>query len=126
MFSTQRRPQGSDSSIGICLEAPTQVISVIRLVPCNKHLVPRQPPLLITLDVVPDRSHILPCRIVSRVDLVERVVWVLLKLLANLINLLLPSQTLLILHLLESPLLERRICRLEPALGVTVQLVLVV
>jgi hypothetical protein len=49
-----------------------------------------------------------------------------LKLLPNLVNLLLPSQTLLVLHLLEPALLKRRIRSLKPALGVAVQLVFVV
>jgi hypothetical protein len=49
---------------------------------------------------------------------------VLLEFLPYLVDLLVPPQTLLVLHLLESSLLELSICGLESSFGVTVELVL--
>lgn len=58
--------------------------------------------------------------------MVEWVVGVLLELLADLVNLLLSSQTLLVLHLLQSSLLKRSVCSLEAPLRVAIHLVLTV
>jgi hypothetical protein len=49
---------------------------------------------------------------------------VLLELLPYLVDLLVPAQTLLVLHLLESSLLVLSICGLEASLGMAVELVL--
>lgn len=49
----------------------------------------------------------------------------LLKLFADLVDLLLPPQTLFVLHLFQSPLLESVVGSLEATLGVAVNLVVV-
>ena len=86
----------------------------------------RQPPLLIRLGRIPNSRHILPRGIVRSINLIERIVRVLLKLLPDLLDLLVPPQTLLILHLVQPALLVRGVRGLEAALRVAVQLVLVV
>ena len=93
---------------------------------CNTLQTRRQPPLLIRLGRIPYSGHILPRRVIRRINLIERIIRVLLKLLPNLLDLLVPPQALLILHLVQPALLVRRIGRLEAALRVAVQLVLVV
>lgn len=75
---------------------------------------------------VPQCLHLLLGHVVGARDLVERVVRVLLELLADLVDLLLPPQTLLILHLVQPLLLKRVVSGLESALGMTVDLVVVV
>ena len=75
---------------------------------------------------VPQCLHLLLGHVVGARDLVERVVRVLLELLANLVDLLLPPQTLLILHLVQPLLLKCVVSGLESALGMTVDLVVVV
>lgn len=94
--------------------------------PLNTLQTRRQPPLLIRLGRIPYSGHILPRRVIRRINLIERIIRVLLKLLPNLLDLLVPPQALLILHLVQPALLVRRIGRLEAALRVAVQLVLVV
>lgn len=91
----------------------------------KRRLVTRQPPLLSFLNTVPDRCHVLSCRVVARVHLVKRIVGVFLKLLPYLVNLLVAPQALLILHLVQPALLVRGIRGLEAALRVPIQLVLV-
>jgi hypothetical protein len=86
----------------------------------------RQPLLLIRLGRIPNSRHIIPRRIIRRINLVKRIIRVLLKLLPNLLDLLIPPEALLVLHFLQPALLVRRISRLEAALWVAVQLVLVV
>lgn len=82
--------------------------------------------LFLGLLAIPQRSDLFLGHIVRSMYLVERVVWVLLELFANLIDLLLSPQTLLVLHLFQSSLLESSICCLESPLGVAVDLVFVV
>jgi hypothetical protein len=53
-------------------------------------------------------------------NLVERVIRVLLKLFSNLLDLLVPPQPLLIFHLVQSALLELRVCGFEPSLRVSI------
>jgi hypothetical protein len=67
--------------------------------------------------------HLLFAHVVRALDLVERVVRVLLELLADLVDFLLSAQAFLVLHLVESPLLESGICSLEAALGVAIDFV---
>jgi hypothetical protein len=86
----------------------------------------RQPLLLIRLGRIPNSRHIIPRRIIRRINLIKRIIRVLLKLLPNLLDLLIPPEALLVLHFLQPALLVRRISRLEAALWVAVQLVLVV
>lgn len=70
--------------------------------------------------------HLLLCHIITTNQrLVERVIWVFLKLLAYLLNFLIPPQSFLIRHLLQPPFLERRISRLEPSLRMSINLVIV-
>jgi hypothetical protein len=69
--------------------------------------------------------HLLFAHVVRALDLVERVVRVLLELLADLVDLLLPAQALLILHLVQSAGLECGVGGLEAALRVAVDLVVV-
>jgi hypothetical protein len=71
-----------------------------------------------------DRLELVLGRVVCRRHLVERVLRVLLELLPYLVDLLVPAQTLLVLHLLESSLLILSICSLESSFGVAVELVL--
>jgi hypothetical protein len=70
-------------------------------------------------------GHLLLAHVVRALDLVERVVRVLLELLADLVDLLLPAQALLILHLVQSAGLECGVGGLEAALRVAVDLVVV-
>jgi hypothetical protein len=84
----------------------------------------RQPLLLIRLRRIPYSGHILPRRIIRRINLIKRIIGVLLKLLPNLSDLLIPPEALLILHLVQPALLVRRIGRLEAALRVAVKFVL--
>lgn len=73
---------------------------------------------------IPESLDILPPAVVSSTDLVEGVVGMFLKLLPDLVNLLLSSQALLVLHLLESSLLKGCVGGLETSLGMLVYLVL--
>lgn len=68
--------------------------------------------------------NILSLAVVCSADLVEGVVGVLLEFLPDLGDLLVSSQTLLILHLGQSSLLKSSICSLVTSLGVLVDLVL--
>jgi hypothetical protein len=70
-------------------------------------------------------GHLLLAHIVRALDLVERVIRVLLELLADLVDLLLPAQALLVLHLVQAAGLESGVGGLEAALGVAVDLVVV-
>jgi hypothetical protein len=67
--------------------------------------------------------HLLLGHVVGTLDLVEGVVRVLLELFADLVDLLLPPQALLVLHLVQPPLLESVVGSLEATLGVAVDLV---
>ena len=69
--------------------------------------------------------HLLLGHVVRALDLVEGVVRVLLELFADLVDLLLSPQSLLVLHLVQPPLLECGVGGLEATLGVAIDLVVV-
>lgn len=79
-----------------------------------------QPALNLLPLLLPERLQLVLCAVEPARNLVERVVRVLLKLLANLLNLLVPPQALLVLHLVQSPLLEGGVGRFEPSFWVAV------
>ena len=70
--------------------------------------------------------ELLLARIKPAGNLVERIVGMLLEFLANLIDFLLPSQALLVLHLVQPAFLESGVRSLEPSFRMSVDLVLVV
>jgi len=84
-----------------------------------------QPRLQLLLLRLAQLGHLLLGHVVSSLDLVERVVRVLLELLADLVDLLLPAQALLVLHLIQPAGLEGGVGGLEATLGVAVDLLAV-
>ena len=101
-----------------------------RIRPSSLHVVQQkllrrtsQPLLRLFLLLLSDLHQLVPCWVIFTGDLVERIIRMFFKLFPNLIDLLLPSQTLLILHLLQSSLLILRIRCLKPPLGMSVNFV---
>ena len=73
---------------------------------------------------LPEESNVISSAVVGSADLVERIVGVLLKLFPDLVDLLVPPQSLLTLHLFQSSILKSLVCSLESSLGMLVNLVL--
>lgn len=75
------------------------------------------------LFLVANVLQILSCAVVGSIGLVEGVVGMLLEFLSDLLDLLLATQTLLILHLFQAAFFVLGVGGLEAAFGVTVDLV---
>lgn len=82
-----------------------------------------QPVFQLLLLAFAELLHLFLGHVVGTRDLVERVVRVLLEFLADLVDLLLSPETLLVLHLVQASLLVSVVGGLETSLGVAIDLV---
>lgn len=111
----------SSNAASLC-SAPRRYPSVSISLPSSSSA---QPVLQLLPLRLAQRGHLLLGHVVRALDLVERVVRVLLELLADLVDLLLSAQTLLVFHLVQPAGLVRGVSGLEAALRVAVDLVIV-